>query len=112
MFTHSVQTASQKSTLVAPIRSHRISSQYIGLLTVTINNMKLGTGLTGQTLAAQQADLQCSQQSEQGIKYQLLPISVPDKAPKIRNHTIHNFALEDGGGMKHSNACKTFFFNY
>lgn len=60
--------------------------------------MKLSTGLTGQTLAAQQAALQRSQQSEQGIKYQLLPISVSDKAPKMRNHSIHNFA------------CKTFFF--
>lgn len=63
--------------------------------------MELGSVLTGQTLAAQQTALQCSQQSGPGIKYQLLPISVPDKAPKIINHSICNFALEDGGGMNH-----------
>lgn len=79
----SFPAASQPSTLVAPMRSHMISSVYIGLLTVIINNMKLGTRLTGQTLAVQQAALQHSQQPEQGIKHQLLPISVPDKAPKI-----------------------------
>lgn len=105
-----VQTASQKSTLVAPIRSHRISSVYTGLLSVIISNMKLGTALTGQTLAAQQAALQCSQRSEQGIKYQLLPISVPNKAPETGNQSIHAFApLEDGGGTNHSNAGKNFF---
>lgn len=105
-----VQTASQKSTLVGPTRSHRISSVYTGLLSVVINNMKSGTVLTGQTPAAQQAALQCSQHSVQGIKYQLLPISAPDKAPKVRNHSISNSALEDGGGMNHSNTHKNFFF--
>lgn len=108
VFTHSAPD-SQKSTLVAPIRSHRISSVYTGLLSVTINNMKLGNVLTGQTLAAQQVALQCSQQSEQGIEYQLLSISAPDKAPKNRKHSIHNFALEDGRRMNHSNAHKTIF---
>lgn len=95
-------------TLVAPIRSLRNSSVYTGLLSVIISNMKLGT--VPQTLAAQQAALQCSHRSEQGIKYQLLPISVPDKAPKTGNQSIHAFALEDGGEMNHSNTCKNFFF--